>query len=93
MVLWPFSLFRVSGDSMLPTYRHGDTLLGLRWFEPHPGQVVVAHNNHRLIIKRVASVQGSLVGLLGDNPKYSTDSRSFGAISRVQVIARIITKL
>lgn len=78
---------------MLPTYHDGDTLLGLRWFIPRLGQVVVATNNRRLIIKRVASVQGGLVDLLGDNPKSSTDSRSFGAISRTQLIARIITKL
>jgi nickel-type superoxide dismutase maturation protease len=91
--MWPLGLYRVAGESMLPTYRPGDTLLGWRWFRPHAGQVVVAVHDGRPLIKRVAQVDGPHIWLLGDNPDASTDSRHFGAISRPALRARVIARL
>jgi phage repressor protein C with HTH and peptisase S24 domain len=92
MKLWPLGIYRVEGESMLPTYKPGDTLLGWRWFTPARSQVVVARTN-RLLIKRVTHVNIEGVFLEGDNPRRSTDSRSFGLVRRDQVEARIIMKL
>ena len=93
MPAWPLGLYRVAGDSMLPTYRPGDTLLGLRWFTPRAGQVVVAVQANRPIIKRITAVDGPRVTLTGDNPAASTDSRHFGPIQKNQLQAKIIAKL
>jgi nickel-type superoxide dismutase maturation protease len=90
---WPLAIYRVSGDSMLPTYRPGDTLLGLRWFMPKPGQVVVANHNGRPLIKRLANLGPGTITLVGDNPDHSTDSRHFGPLPAKRLEAKIIAKL
>jgi phage repressor protein C with HTH and peptisase S24 domain len=88
----PFKLYRVTGTSMLPTYSPGDTLLGLRWFHPRPGQVVVVHRDKPLI-KRIVRLARSDVWVEGDNPAQSTDSRHFGPIARAALEAVILVKL
>jgi nickel-type superoxide dismutase maturation protease len=93
MKLRPFHLYRVSGDSMLPTYKPGDTLLALRWFRPRAGQVVVAFHGGLPLIKRVATIDATGVTLLGDNPAQSIDSRHFGPVPPNQLEAKIIAKL
>ena len=89
----PFKLYRVSGESMLPTYQPDDLLLGCRWGLPHEGDVVVARLDKPLI-KRLHCVQSDgRLWLLGDNAVSSTDSRQFGAVSADAVQAVIIAKL
>lgn len=90
MKLWPLGLYRVTGESMQPTYSPGDTLLGWRWFKPRPGQVVVAYHEGRPLIKRVKRAANNHVWLEGDNAAASTDSRQFGAVSIAQIEAVII---
>lgn len=92
MRFWPIGLYRVSGDSMIPTYRSGDTLLGLRWFVPRLGQIVVAHTNKPLI-KRITRITNGQIWIEGDNPDHSTDSRHFGPVARRQIEAKIIARL
>jgi phage repressor protein C with HTH and peptisase S24 domain len=92
MKLWPLGLYRVAGDSMLPTYTPGDTLLGWRWFRPRRGDVVIVQRD-RPLVKRVTHVNVEGVFIEGDNPRRSTDSRTFGRVRRDQVEARIILKL
>ncbi|MDF2461081.1 MAG: nickel-type superoxide dismutase maturation protease [Candidatus Saccharibacteria bacterium] len=89
---WPLGIYRVSGDSMLPTYQPGDTLLGLRWFKPKKGDVVIA-NRDRPLIKRVSHVNVEGIFVEGDNPRRSTDSRTFGLLRRDQIEAKVILKL
>jgi phage repressor protein C with HTH and peptisase S24 domain len=89
---WPLGIYRVSGDSMLPTYQPGDTLLGLRWFSPKKGDVVIA-NRDRPLIKRVSHVNVEGIFVEGDNPRRSTDSRTFGLLRRDQIEAKVILKL
>ena len=85
-----FGLYRVEGDSMLPTYKPGDLLLGRKWFiDPKVGDIVVARIEDRPVIKRIARVNDDQIVLLGDNPSASTDSRAFGPISRDAIIAAI----
>jgi nickel-type superoxide dismutase maturation protease len=93
MSIWPLGLYRVAGDSMLPTYRPGDTLLGLRWFTPRPGQVVVAVESGRPLVKRIIAIEASAVTLAGDNPAASTDSRHFGPVHKNQLEAKILVKI
>lgn len=90
---WPLGLYRVSGDSMLPTYSPGDLLLGERWSRPTSGSVVVARLD-RAVIKRVWRIEpDGRLWLQGDNLAASTDSRQFGAVERDMVEAVIMRKL
>jgi len=78
---------------MLPTYQPGDTLLGLRWFTSRPGQVVVAIESGRPVIKRIVSIEDTAITLAGDNPAASTDSRHFGPVHKKQLEAKILVKI
>ena len=89
---FPFGLYRVNGHSMHPTYSPGDTLLGLRWIRPKPGQVVVLHRDKPLI-KRIIRITPEGIWIEGDNPDYSTDSRQFGYVPSSSVEAVIVLKL
>lgn len=44
----------------------------------------------RLVIKRVASCSSSAITVLGDNPAASTDSRTFGPVSRDALRGRAV---
>jgi len=92
-VRWvPLGLYRVNGHSMHPAYAPGDTLLGLRWFRPRPGQVVVLHRD-RPLIKRIIRISAEGIWVEGDNASASTDSRHFGPVHRSSLEARVIAKL
>jgi phage repressor protein C with HTH and peptisase S24 domain len=91
-VRWPIGIYRVAGESMLPTYQSGDTLLGLRWFKPKKGDVIII-NRDRPLIKRVTHVNVEGIFVEGDNPRRSTDSRTFGLIRPDRVEAKAILKL
>lgn len=69
---------RVVGPSMLPAYRPGTIVLGLRWLRPKIGSVVVAEHGGQEIIKRVTDVSEQGFYLRGDNAAHSTDSRAYG---------------
>jgi phage repressor protein C with HTH and peptisase S24 domain len=90
---WPLWIYRVAGESMLPTYQPGDTLLCLRWFSPRAGQVVVGMRGRLPLIKRIIKIEDSAVWLEGDNPGSSTDSRHFGPLAIADLQARIIVRL
>jgi len=90
--LWPLGLYRVAGDSMLPTYRPGDTLLAWRWFRPRRGDIVVVRRDRRLI-KRVTHVNVEGIFIEGDNPRRSTDSRTFGRVRPDQIEAKVLFRL
>jgi signal peptidase I len=62
-----FSLCLVKGESMLPSLRSGDLLLvdsfAYRRAGPERGDIVVARNQHGLIVKRVVGLPGEDVEL------------------------------
>lgn len=91
-------LFRVSGNSMVPTLDPGDWV----WVDPNayrtgqgpgPNQIIVARHPYRTdvwLIKRVreTSDDGHLT-LSGDNPAESTDSATFGKLPANLVLGRV----
>lgn len=93
MIRWPLALYRVEGDSMLPTYRPGDVLLGLRWARPRVGRVIVAWLEDRPIIKRVTRIEPAGVWLEGDNVAASVDSRRYGHFAADTFEAVIVVRL
>jgi nickel-type superoxide dismutase maturation protease len=58
-----------------------------------PGDIVVAKDPRdpsRVLVKRVARLQGREVWLAGDNPGKSTDSRDFGPVLLSDVAGRAV---
>ncbi len=96
----PFRRVEVVGSSMVPALLPGDRLVVLRlpWrspLRPGPGQVVALRDPRRperILIKRVRSVDRGLgtLEVEGDAREFSTDSRSFGPVSRSAVIGTAV---
>jgi nickel-type superoxide dismutase maturation protease len=95
----PVRRVEVVGWSMAPALRPGDRLVVVRlpWppFGPVPGQVVAVRDPRRpdrILIKRVRSVDGraGTLEVEGDDPRSSTDSRSFGPVSRSALVGRAV---
>jgi signal peptidase I len=99
----------VRGDSMTPTYQHGDQLLVLRrGFRrrvrvgavvvclPPPGVVIPdgeAVAHSQLMVKRVAELTGGRLYVLGDAPQHSMDSRMFGPLVPELVRGVVVRRL
>ncbi len=81
---------RVAGKSMLPAFRHGQIVVGIKRRRVVVGDVVIMLHEAREKIKRVAKVADGKVYVLGDNPHLSTDSRDFGWLVDDVVRATII---
>ena len=64
---------RVAGHSMEPSLKHGDTLLYLR-LPLRAGDLVVAADprDDRLLVKRVAAIDGKDVILASDKPGHES---------------------
>lgn len=85
---------------MAPALLAGDRLVVVRlpWFplfRPRPGQVVALvdpRRPDRVLIKRVSSVdrRRGAVDVVGDATEVSTDSRSFGPVSRSAIVGRAV---
>lgn len=88
----PLCLYRVSGQSMLPTYKPGDLVLGWKKFKPKVGDVVVVMFD-RPRIKRVKQVLADGVWVEGDNPDHSSDSRDLGTVKWDNILAKAVAKL
>ena len=86
---------RVQGDSMSPTLRNGDRLLGLtpRLIPIRPGRVIAFRRNGELYLKRALSKEGAGWFVVGDNPSRSTDSRRFGPVPESSVEAVAVCRL
>lgn len=89
--------FLVEGDSMAPTIVNGDSVL----VNPHSpietGDIVAADHPFKKsvkLIKRVESIDRltGRIELHGDNPDSSTDSRSFGAISKRDIAGKVVCR-
>lgn len=93
LLLRPIRRVEVGGDSMRPTLEPGDRLLVLRGPRPRPGDLVTVpdpRDASRTLVKRVVSVSGGDVEVVGDNPSRSTDSRDFGAVPAASVGGRVV---
>ena len=79
----------VDGESMRPTLEPGDRLVVVR-LPPRVGDLVALHHDDRVLVKRVAAIDGDAITVLGDNADASTDSRGFGAVARSAVLGRAV---
>lgn len=84
-------LRRVVGDSMCPTLNEGQIVWSSPFKTPKVGDVVVAVQNGREVVKRVDTITDDWqVKLLGDNPHHSTDSRQLGSIPKRNILGVVI---
>lgn len=83
-------LRRVVGESMLPTLKPGELLIGIKTRKVRPGDIVMVSHNGLDKVKRIKEVTADSIYILGDNPKSSSDSRDFGYISKNKILAKVI---
>jgi nickel-type superoxide dismutase maturation protease len=88
-----FRRVRVTGDSMLPTFRTGDRLLIGPAGRVRAGHVVAVRDprsDRRLLVKRVHAAYRRELDVRGDNAAASTDSRHLGLIPRSKLAGRVV---
>lgn len=86
MVSWPY---RVSGDSMEPSFHNGQWLIVNRISQPKVGDVVVFRFGNTELLKRIIKPVDDGWWVEGDNKDHSTDSRSFGPVPKQAVIGKL----
>jgi len=86
----------VSGDSMLPTIEDGESVrVNLQAYttrQPQVGEIVLLRHpfvKDMRMVKRIAAIESGRYVVRGDNPRASTDSRSFGSLALSQILGRI----
>jgi nickel-type superoxide dismutase maturation protease len=87
------TLVAVEGGSMRPALEPGDRLLVVRRRRYRPGDVVALRDPRhpdRVVVKRVAALDGDRLVVLGDAPDASTDSRTFGPVAAGAVLGRAV---
>ncbi len=76
---------------MLPTLKDGQDILVWCWFvNPKVGDIVVIKHKGKEIVKRIENIQNNTVFVTGDNKQESTDSRNFGAVSRLEIVGKVV---
>jgi signal peptidase I len=68
-------------------------VLVLRFSKIKKGDIVVFKNEGKILIKRVAKIEGSKFTVLGDNRNDSYDSRNFGSVSKKDIIGKVVFKI
>ena len=66
---------------MLPALREGQIVVGFHTRNFKVGDVVIAYQKKREVVKRISSIDKGRVFLVGDNEDQSTDSRDHGSVS------------
>lgn len=87
---FPLVLRRVVGDGMYPTLEAHQLIVLGQAKRLCVGDIIVFRHKGREKIKRIHGIEGEFLYVLGDNPRFSTDSRQFGYIPRRAVLGRVI---
>jgi nickel-type superoxide dismutase maturation protease len=95
MNIFPFAVFKVEGESMLPDFRPGDFIILNRWAcafrKPRAQEVIVLRDprrRSRLLLKRITAVLEKEVYVQGAHLKASVDSRTFGYVLKKDILGR-----
>ena len=94
ILYYVFPVIQVCGDSMYPTFKDGDIIIGCRLCSIERNEVYVFHPpvGEKYVIKRLTQVSSTTNKLFfeGDNPDHSYDSRMYGYVARDKVVAKYI---
>lgn len=87
-----FPLIQVSGDSMLPTLKDNQLLLGCVLFKLKKGEIYVYKSpvDEKIVIKRLKNFDGEHCFFVGDNKRVSVDSRKYGLVPKKNIIAKVL---
>jgi len=77
---------------MAPTLVPGDIVMTTRR-KPRVGNIAIAVQNGREVIKRVTKVSGGKFYLVGDNSQESQDSRHFGSVDTSAILGVVMIHL
>ena len=70
-----FKIFRVQGNSMLPSFRPNDLVLCLKLKKYRMGSVVIVKNSdHGPILKRIKGIRDSRLEISSENKEYSSET-------------------
>lgn len=92
MNTYVFTMARVEGRSMFPTYRHGQYVLVAKFAIIDDGDVIVFKlpTEEHTFVKRVDHMVEDEYYVLGDNTNNSKDSRHYGLIKKEYIIGRVV---
>ncbi len=85
-----FVLRKLKTDGMYPTLERGQYILIHKTDRAKVSDVIAYTRSNREYVKRVAGVEGEFLYVLGDNPRFSTDSRQFGYVPANNVIGKVV---
>ena len=83
---------RVNGNSMVPALYSGQLVIGWRR-GVREGDVILARQMGREVVKRVERVKKDKIYLVGDNRTESHDSRHYGPVAFQDIIGSIMIRL
>lgn len=76
---------------MSPRLEPGQLIIGASTFSRlRPGEVFIFAHNGKEKIKRIERISKGRVFFIGDNLRYSSDSRHFGWVPKRDVFAKVI---
>lgn len=91
------SRFVIRGHSMEPTLPHGTTVFasGIPYLfsSPKIGDVAAFVYGKKIFIKRIRNIKGNMCVFSGDNKQDSLDSRVIGALSRRQIVGKVLFRV
>lgn len=97
--LMPLGRYAVEGESMLPDVSAGERVLvnklAYRLGKPSAGDLVVLRDPRdprRLLLKRIAVVEGDRYEVAGANADASIDSRTFGPVGRELLVGKVLLR-
>ena len=83
---------------MSPTFNEGDLVFYRKYLKNKSnlkvGQIVIFRHplQDRIQIKRIKQIKENCIEVIGDNSKYSTDSKSFGFVQNEKIIGIVTSK-
>lgn len=95
--LSPVFKYRITGNSMVPTFSSNDIVLVNRlsyvFKKPQVGDIIAGRDprDGKTVIKRITKIENTSYFIEGDNKNSSTDSRVFGIIRQSDIIGKVIT--
>lgn len=90
---FPIKIYRVAEQSMEPSIEEGAYIVVNRnYWRLARGDAVVLKDpeSSAVLVKRISSISGSRIFVIGDNRALSRDSRNFGEVGRRDLVGKVM---